>query len=192
MATADNGETSTTGAVSAGPTDENSPLSRGRNPATVSSLSSIETAAYDYSDAAGNLLNSTSDPLISTQQSAIPPQHSLPPLPTTTNSSNDDHSLSLSQMYFQADPTQTEQNHSQQQSQPLSSHLTTASGPLMGQTTMRLSPTTRVIVPAAPTVNTVPEFLCSLTKMLTDNNRDIIEWSNGTYTVLRLTMPNRR
>ncbi len=30
-----------------------------------------------------------------------------------------------------------------------------------------------------PNNNTVPEFLYQLTKMLTDNNRDIIEWSNG-------------
>ena len=30
-----------------------------------------------------------------------------------------------------------------------------------------------------PTTNTVPEFLYQLTKMLTDNNRDIIEWSKG-------------
>jgi hypothetical protein len=34
-----------------------------------------------------------------------------------------------------------------------------------------------------PTANTVPEFLYQLTKMLTDNNRDIIEWSNGACTV---------
>jgi len=31
----------------------------------------------------------------------------------------------------------------------------------------------------APTASTVPEFLYQLTKMLTDNNRDIIEWSKG-------------
>ena len=32
-----------------------------------------------------------------------------------------------------------------------------------------------------PNTNTVPEFLYQLTKMLTDNNRDIIEWSNGAW-----------
>lgn len=32
---------------------------------------------------------------------------------------------------------------------------------------------------SVPNTNTVPEFLYQLTKMLTDNNRDIIEWSNG-------------
>jgi hypothetical protein len=30
------------------------------------------------------------------------------------------------------------------------------------------------------TGNSVPEFLYQLTKMLTEDNRDIIEWSNGT------------
>jgi hypothetical protein len=34
----------------------------------------------------------------------------------------------------------------------------------------------------APAVinNSVPEFLCQLTKMLTDSNTDVIEWSKGT------------
>ena len=34
--------------------------------------------------------------------------------------------------------------------------------------------------------NSVPEFLYQLTKMLTDDHRDIIEWSNGKYTDTRL------
>ena len=46
---------------------------------------------------------------------------------------------------------------------------------------VQISPSTGVVVPSAvPSTNTVPEFLYQLTKMLTDNNRDIIEWSNGT------------
>jgi branched-subunit amino acid transport protein len=32
-----------------------------------------------------------------------------------------------------------------------------------------------------PTHNTVAEFLYQLTKMLTDNNREVIEWSNGAF-----------
>ena len=45
---------------------------------------------------------------------------------------------------------------------------------------VQISPSTGVVVPSAiPSSNTVPEFLYQLTKMLTDNNRDIIEWSNG-------------
>lgn len=39
---------------------------------------------------------------------------------------------------------------------------------------------TMVSVAAASVVtNSVPEFLYQLTKMLTDNNKDVIEWSNG-------------
>jgi hypothetical protein len=34
--------------------------------------------------------------------------------------------------------------------------------------------------------NTVPEFLYQLTKMLTDDNRDIIEWAKGTFIVKSL------
>jgi hypothetical protein len=33
--------------------------------------------------------------------------------------------------------------------------------------------------------NSVPEFLYQLTKMLTDDNRDIIEWTNGTSTGIK-------
>ena len=144
-------------------------LSHGHNPVTVSSLSSIDTAGYDYNDAS---INHTNDLYNNDQQQSANP-HPLPPLPSNSSTAND-HSLPLSQSYMNPDTSL-----SQQQSLP--SQLTSSSGPLMGQTTMRLSPTTRVGVPSAPSVNTVPEFLCSLTKMLTDNNREIIEWSNGTY-----------
>ncbi|CAJ1969148.1 unnamed protein product [Cylindrotheca closterium] len=41
------------------------------------------------------------------------------------------------------------------------------------------SPSTGVVIPSVASPNAVPEFLYQLTKMLTDNNRDIIEWSNG-------------
>eukprot|EP00980_Cylindrotheca_fusiformis_P028437 scaffold22599_cov139-Cylindrotheca_fusiformis.AAC.28 len=41
------------------------------------------------------------------------------------------------------------------------------------------SPSTGVVIPSVSSPNAVPEFLYQLTKMLTDNNRDIIEWSNG-------------
>ena len=45
---------------------------------------------------------------------------------------------------------------------------------------LHITPSPNVVVPATmPTTNTVPEFLYQLTKMLTDNNREIIEWSNG-------------
>jgi hypothetical protein len=41
------------------------------------------------------------------------------------------------------------------------------------------SPSTGVVIPSVASPNAVPEFLYQLSKMLTDNNRDIIEWSNG-------------
>lgn len=166
-----NGETST------GPKEEQAALSHGHNPATVSSLSSIDTAGYDYNDAS---LCNTNDPQNDNndQQSANP--RPLPPIPNSSNASAGDHLLSLPQSYFPSDTIQS--MHQQPQSQAsLPSHLTSSSVPLMGQTTMRLSPTTRVVVPSAPSLNTVPEFLCSLTKMLTDDNRDVIEWSNGKF-----------
>jgi hypothetical protein len=36
-------------------------------------------------------------------------------------------------------------------------------------------------IQTVPATSAVPEFLYQLTKMLTDNNRDIIEWSSGTF-----------
>jgi hypothetical protein len=42
-----------------------------------------------------------------------------------------------------------------------------------------IAPSTGVVVQNMPNANTVPEFLYQLTKMLTDNNRDTIEWSHG-------------
>ena len=35
------------------------------------------------------------------------------------------------------------------------------------------------IVSSTPISTTVPEFLYQLTKMLTDNNKEVIEWANG-------------
>jgi len=35
------------------------------------------------------------------------------------------------------------------------------------------------IVNSSPISTTVPEFLYQLTKMLTDNNKEVIEWANG-------------
>lgn len=48
--------------------------------------------------------------------------------------------------------------------------------------TLQISPSTGVVVTSnvgSNNTNTVPEFLYQLTKMLTDDNRDIIEWSNA-------------
>jgi hypothetical protein len=62
--------------------------------------------------------------------------------------------------------------------------MTTAGG-----TNNAMQPTATTSSPSAttsgiqsvPTTNAVPEFLYQLTKMLTDNNREIIEWSNGKF-----------
>lgn len=58
------------------------------------------------------------------------------------------------------------------------------STPTIGAThqQVHVSPTISASLSPGPpntNTNTVPEFLYQLTKMLTDNNRDIIEWSNG-------------
>jgi hypothetical protein len=37
--------------------------------------------------------------------------------------------------------------------------------------------------PAAPNSNTVAEFLFQLSKMLTDDNSEVIEWSNGKWSI---------
>ena len=39
---------------------------------------------------------------------------------------------------------------------------------------------TSILGLSQPAGGAVPEFLYQLTKMLTDNNREVIEWSNGT------------
>lgn len=41
--------------------------------------------------------------------------------------------------------------------------------------------------PATAVNNTVPEFLYQLTKMLTHDNREIIEWSNGEFDVVYIS-----
>lgn len=62
----------------------------------------------------------------------------------------------------------------------LQSQAAAAPAATTSQTHVQIQPSTGVIVESTmPTTNTVPEFLYQLTKMLTDNNRDIIEWSNG-------------
>jgi hypothetical protein len=45
---------------------------------------------------------------------------------------------------------------------------------------LHLSPSTGVVVPTSvASSDTVPEFLYQLTKMLSDSNREVIEWSHG-------------
>ena len=48
---------------------------------------------------------------------------------------------------------------------------------------------TPLTMPGTAGNNSIPEFLYQLTKMLTDNNRHIIEWTNGTSV---LSLPDRK
>jgi hypothetical protein len=44
---------------------------------------------------------------------------------------------------------------------------------------------------SAAQTNTVPEFLYQLTKLLTDDNRDAIEWSHGKFIIIETFMTRR-
>lgn len=55
----------------------------------------------------------------------------------------------------------------------------TSSSYVVPKNSYPILPSAGLAVPAAPTNNTVPEFLYQLTKMLTGGHSDIIEWSNG-------------
>lgn len=109
-------------------------------PVTVSSTSSMETAASLHSERIN---------MIGTQQVSSAPSliRSTPQFATQRVS-----------------PTPTS-------SGALPSSISLVHNPLR-------SPTTGSVITAA-SPNAVPEFLYQLTKMLTDNNRDIIEWSGG-------------
>lgn len=115
-------------------------------PITVSSTSSMETAASFHNDASSftnSRLNVSSEPsLIRT----------MPVAPQTMPQSN------------YADNPKSATN--------LPSSISLVRNPLR-------SPSTGMVIPSVSSPSAVPEFLYQLTKMLTDNNRDIIEWSNG-------------
>lgn len=53
---------------------------------------------------------------------------------------------------------------------------------------LQISPSTGVVVQNMPNASTVPEFLYQLTRMLSDNNRDTIEWSHGKHFVFLQTL----
>jgi hypothetical protein len=165
--TAPTGETS---GAAAAPVKGQGKATFSHNPATVSSLSSLETAGYEHNDG-----NNASEQVAVTQQSTKP-YHPLPPI---TASSVAHNTLLQNNSTHTTASTAEPSTGGQQQQQQLQPPPPPSSISLMGRTTMQLSPSTGVVVSAAPTSNTVPEFLYQLTKMLTENNRDIIEWSNG-------------
>ena len=122
----------------------------------VSSTSSLETMLHGVGTQAQNVMQ----PVVSHQSlvSSISPRASPPFGPQEAS---------------QLDPPPTG-------SLPSHNPVPTALPPQTSQTHVQIQPSTGVIVETSmPTTNTVPEFLYQLTKMLTDNNRDIIEWSKG-------------
>mmetsp|Transcript_23619 Transcript_23619/g.55963 ORF Transcript_23619/g.55963 Transcript_23619/m.55963 type:complete len:462 (-) Transcript_23619:546-1931(-) len=136
-------------------------------PQTVSSFSSIDSAGYEQNDI---ITDSRS-----TQQSSLP---SLPSLMVasgsstvvTTSSADTSFGLTTNNSYIGA-------SASTSALEPESQTSSNSSG--TGTGSLQISSSTGVLVASTPNTNTVPEFLYQLTKMLTDNNRDIIEWSNG-------------
>jgi hypothetical protein len=73
-------------------------------------------------------------------------------------------------------------NNASQASTPNLTPVPTSSFPstlMVSSNPLPILPSAGLAVPAAPTNNTVPEFLYQLTKMLTGGHNDIIEWSNG-------------
>jgi len=159
-----------------------------RRPQTVSSLSSLETTGYDLNDACQGLdSNNISHKL--NQQVTIPSiaslmesvesrssSNTLVTTATTISSGVSEQGSGNSNLYLGENTNSTQEHHQLQR--PSSIALSVQSGTV----SMQISPSTGVVVASATNTtntNTVPEFLYQLTKMLTDNNRDIIEWSNS-------------
>ena len=178
-----------------------------RGPRTVSSLSSLETTGYEDLNDIGqgldfNFPNTHAYTHINNQQSIVP-SPLLPSLMESRTSSNTLVTTSttaasaggdiMEQQQLQQQQQQHQQHHSQElQQHPLAvtssiaSVIPVQSSGIIATGSMQIIPpsTGGVVMASAVTnsntanANTVPEFLYQLTKMLTDNNRDIIEWSN--------------
>lgn len=124
-------------------------------PKHVSSASSFETAFSGHNDREAEC--SISDPILIQQ---VVDEAMQAPESSNTDTRQDS---------YQPDPAGVS-----------SETLVSVPDTSVSQNHVHISPATGIIVPAGgPNTNTVPEFLYQLTKMLTDNNRDIIEWSNG-------------
>lgn len=178
-------------------TTSSSPSVFARKPQTVISTSSLETTGYDsvdYGQGFGFDSNSTSTALNHPSTNAVIPS-STEADESSGNRSNSQISAAASGRIMVGTPDQcsTSSNSNihfgdtsncileqQTQIQPSSIPLAAQSPPRTGS--MQISPSTGVVVASSTNTanaNTVPEFLYQLTKMLTDNNRDIIEWSNA-------------
>ena len=180
-------------------TTSSSPSVFARKPQTVISTSSLETTGYDsvdYGQGLGFDSSSTSTALNHPSTNAVIPS-STEAGESSVNRSNSQISAAASARTIVGTPDQcsTSSNSNiqfgdtsncileqQTQIQPSSIPLAAQSPPRTGS--MQISPSTGVVVASSTNTanaNTVPEFLYQLTKMLTDNNRDIIEWSNGKF-----------
>merc|ERR1719157_289095 len=150
-------------------TTSSSPSVFARKPQTVISTSSLETTGYDSVDYGQGLgFDSSSTSQISAAASARTIVGTPDQCSTSSNSN------------IQFGDTSNCILEQQTQIQPSSIPLAAQSPPRTGS--MQISPSTGVVVASSTNTanaNTVPEFLYQLTKMLTDNNRDIIEWSNA-------------
>lgn len=145
-------------------------------PQTVSSLSSMDTAGYEQNDSA-------LDPNF-IQQSALPP---LPSLMETSGSSTVVSATTAATSADASFGVTTNQTYIGTASARAPEPEYSSSSNLPGSASLQISSFAGVLVASTPNTNTVPEFLYQLTKMLTDNNRDIIEWSNGTLRSQRIT-----
>jgi transcription initiation factor TFIID subunit TAF12 len=179
-----------------------------RGPRTVSSLSSLETTGYEDLNDIGqgldfNFPNTHAYTNINNQQSIVP-SPLLPSLMESRTSSNtlvttSTTAASAGGDIMEQQQQQQQQQHQQHHSQELQQHplavtssiaslavIPVQSSGIIATGSMQIIPpsTGGVVMASAVTnsntanANTVPEFLYQLTKMLTDNNRDIIEWSN--------------
>lgn len=89
---------------------------------------------------------------------------------------------STSKMAEQSTKQDNQTNNTSQNSTPSLTSSIPSNFPstlIVSKTPLPILPSAGLTVPAAPTNNTVPEFLYQLTKMLTGGHNDIIEWSNG-------------
>jgi hypothetical protein len=144
-------------------------------PSTVSSTSSIETFASLHNDGINDQ---------GTQQTVTTPQSIVATGPPVISSAlplgADGVSLQRAQYIHPAPLPPT----TAMQKLPSSISL------VPRESQLHLSPSTGVVVPTSvASANTVPEFLYQLTKMLSDSNREVIEWSHGEYKLIVIPVP---
>ena len=160
-------------------------------PQTVSSLSSIDTAGYDQSD----IVNIDPNNVLQSALAALPPLPSemevsgssstVVSSATTAAATATTSAIANTANYntYIGGNTNTSMSTTPAVNVAIKQESVSVAAPsaihLVGSGAMQISPSTGVLITATPNTNTVPEFLYQLTKMLTDNNRDIIEWSNG-------------